>query len=134
VAPIAALGILLAVTGRRSLNLLLLDDATAAGVGVEVQRTRLAASAVAALLAAASVSVAGLVGFVGLVVPNWVRVVSGPDHRSLIPLSALGGSVLVVGADLLSRRVAPPLELPVGALLALVGGPYFLFVLWRKLP
>jgi iron complex transport system permease protein len=134
VAPIAALGILLAVVGRRSLNLLLLDDATAAGVGVEVQRSRLAASAVAALLAAASVSVAGLVGFVGLVVPNWVRVVSGPDHRSLIPLSALGGSVLVVGADLLARRAAPPLEVPVGALLALVGGPYFLFVLWRKLP
>jgi len=134
VAPVAAAGLLLAVAGRRSLNLLLLDDATAAGVGVEVQRSRLAASAVAALLAAASVSVAGLVGFVGLVVPNWVRVVSGPDHRSLIPLSALGGSVLVVAADLLARLLTAPLELPVGALLALVGGPYFLFVLWRKLP
>lgn len=134
VAPLMAVGIAASLVARRPLNLLLLDEASAAGVGVDVPRVRLAACAVAALLAAAAVSVAGLVGFVGLVVPNWVRVVSGPDHRTLVPLSALGGAVLVVVADLLARTVASPLELPVGALLALVGGPYFLYVLWRALP
>jgi iron complex transport system permease protein len=61
-------------------------------------------------------------------------VVSGPNHRTLLPLAALGGAVLVVVADLAARTAVAPVELPVGALLALVGGPYFLFVLWRKLP
>lgn len=128
-----AIGLTLALGAARPLNLLLLDDATATGVGLEVARVRLAASALAALLAAAAVSVAGLVGFVGLVVPNWVRVVSGPDHRNLLPLAALGGALLVVVTDGVARTAAAPVELPVGALLALVGGPYFLFVLWRKL-
>jgi iron complex transport system permease protein len=132
VGPLAA-GLALALAGARPLNLLLLDDATAAGVGLEVARVRLAAGALAALLAAAAVSVAGLVGFVGLIVPNWVRVVSGPDHRTLLPLAALGGGALVVIADLAARVAVAPVELPVGALLALVGGPYFLFVLWRRL-
>lgn len=134
VAPGAAAGIALALLASRSLNLLLLDDATATGVGLGVAGARLGACVLAALLAAVAVSVAGLVGFVGLVVPNGVRLVSGPDHRTLVPLSALGGATLVVVADLAARTVAAPLELPVGALLALVGGPYFLFLLWRKLP
>jgi iron complex transport system permease protein len=134
IAPLAATGVALALLARRPLNLLLLDDATAGGVGVSVQRARLAACAIAALLAAAAVSVAGLVAFVGLLVPNWVRVVTGPDHRTLVPLAALGGAALMVIADLLARIAAAPLELPVGALLALLGGPYFLFVLWRRLP
>jgi iron complex transport system permease protein len=134
VTPLVVLGVAASLLARRPLNLLLLDEASAAGIGVDVSRARFGACAVAALLAAAAVSVAGLVGFVGLVVPNWVRVVSGPDHRTLVPLSALGGAVLVVTADLLARTAASPLELPVGALLALVGGPYFLFILWRKLP
>jgi iron complex transport system permease protein len=67
-------------------------------------------------------------------VPNWVRVLVGPAHRPLLPLSAIGGALLVVCADTAARTVVAPLELPVGALLALVGGPYFLFVLWRRLP
>ena len=129
-----ALGLLVALVSRRQLNLLLLDDRTALGIGLEVQRARFGSSALAALLAACAVSVAGLVGFVGLVVPNWVRIVSGPDHRTLIPLSALAGAVLVVLADLVARIAAAPLEVPVGALLALVGGPCFLFVRWIELP
>jgi iron complex transport system permease protein len=123
----------LALLSTRALNLLLLDDDSAAGVGLSVRRSRIAASCLAALLAAAAASVAGLVGFVGLVVPNWVRVLVGPDHRVLLPLSLLAGAALLVLADTAARTLAAPLELPVGALLALVGGPYFLFVLWRKL-
>jgi iron complex transport system permease protein len=126
-------GSVLALASTRALNLLLLDDDSAAGVGLSVRRSRIAASCLAALLTAAAASVAGLVGFVGLVVPNWVRVLVGPDHRVLLPLCLLGGAALLVLADTAARTVAAPLELPVGALLALVGGPYFLFVLWRKL-
>jgi iron complex transport system permease protein len=126
-------GTVLALLSTRALNLLLLDDDSAAGVGLNVRRARIAASCLAALLAAAAASVAGLVGFVGLVVPNWVRVLVGPDHRVLLPLCVLGGATLLILADTAARTLAAPLELPVGALLALVGGPYFLFVLWRKL-
>lgn len=125
-------GIVLACASTRALNLLLLDDTSASGIGLHVERTRLGAACVAALLAAGAVSVAGLVGFVGLVVPNAVRIVAGPDHRILLPLSVLGGAALVVLADAGARTVAAPLELPVGALLALLGGPYFLFELWRR--
>jgi iron complex transport system permease protein len=127
------LGSALALASTRALNLLLLDDDSAAGVGLSVRRSRIAASCLAALLAAAAASVAGLVGFVGLIVPNWVRMLVGPDHRVLLPLSLLAGAALLVLADTAARTVAAPLELPVGALLALVGGPYFLVVLWRKL-
>jgi iron complex transport system permease protein len=99
-----------------------------------VRRARFAASGVSALLAAGAVSVAGLVGFVGLVVPNAIRVLVGPAHGVLLPLTALGGALLVLVADTLARTLLAPIELPVGALLALVGGPTFLALLWRKLP
>jgi len=132
IGPVAA-GLVLALASGRLLNLLLFDDATASGVGLHVAAARLAVSVLAAFLAAAAVSVAGLVAFVGLVVPNGVRVVVGPDHRALVPLAALGGAALLLAADTLGRTAVAPLELPVGALLALLGGPYFLILLWRKL-
>jgi iron complex transport system permease protein len=125
-------GVTLALASTRGLNLLLLDDASAMGIGLHVERARLGAACLAALLAAGAVSVAGLVGFVGLVVPNAVRLLAGPDHRVLLPLSVLGGAGLVVLADAGARTVAAPLELPVGALLASIGGPYFLVELWRR--
>jgi iron complex transport system permease protein len=134
VAVPSALGAACALLAVRPLNVLLLDDSTAGGVGLPVQRARMGAACVAALLAAAAVSVAGLVGFVGLVVPNGMRLLVGPDHRVLLPASALAGAALVVAADALARTATAPLELPVGALLALIGGPYFLYLLWRKLP
>jgi len=127
-----ALGMALALASVRSLDLLLLDDASAAGVGLPVRRARIAAASIAALLAAGSVSVAGLLAFVGLVVPNAVRIAAGPTHRTLLPLAALAGATLLVLADALARVAAAPLELPVGALLAAIGSPYFLWMLWRK--
>jgi iron complex transport system permease protein len=128
-----AIGIALALFSIRTLNLLLLDDATAGGVGLGVRRARLAASGLSALLAAGAVSVAGLVAFVGLIVPNGIRLLCGPDHRALLPLCALGGALLVLVADTIGRTAVAPLELPVGALLSLIGGPYFLILLRRKL-
>jgi iron complex transport system permease protein len=132
VAVPAALGLAAALLSARPLDLLLLDDDSASGVGLSVRRTRVLTSCLAGLLAAGAVSVAGLVGFVGLVVPNWVRILVGPEHARSLVLSAMGGATLVVLADGAARTVAAPLELPVGALLALLGGPYFLVLLWRK--
>ena len=127
-------GILGIALSLRTLNVLLLDDGAAGGLGVSVLRARFLAAMLAALLTAAAVSAAGLVGFVGLVVPNGLRFLVGPDHAALLPVTALGGAALVLVADTVARTSMAPLELPVGALLAMVGGPYFLFILWRKLP
>jgi len=127
------LGLIAAAGFLRTLNLLLLGDSAASGLGLNVTRARMAAACVAALLTAAAVSAAGLVGFVGLVVPNAIRLVVGPEHRALLPASALGGAALVVFADLIARTALAPLELPVGSLLALIGGPYFLYLLWKKI-
>ena len=118
----------------RPLDLLLLEDGVAQSVGLPVRLARSTAACIAALLTAGAVSVAGLVGFVGLVVPNGMRLIVGPTHRRLFPVCALGGAALVLVADLLSRTVLAPIELPVGAFMALLGGPYFLFLLWKKIP
>jgi iron complex transport system permease protein len=133
-APPIALGLAASALLARALDALLLDDAASAGIGLAVLRARLAAASIAALLAAAAVGVAGLVGFVGLVVPNAARLWIGANHRFLLVAAALGGAALTVAADTLARRLAAPLELPVGALLAGLGAPYFLWLLWRKLP
>lgn len=128
------IGVAAIAATMRTLNVLLLDDGAAGGLGVSVLRARFLAACVAALLTAAAVSAAGLVGFVGLVVPNGLRLLVGPEHAALLPVTALGGAILVLLADTVARTSLAPLELPVGALLALVGGPYFLFILWKKLP
>lgn len=127
----AALGLLLAVAAIRHLDVMLLDEASAGGVGLKVRRARLGVACVGALLAAGAAAVAGLVGFVGLVVPNAVRLLVGPGHRTLLPLVALGGSAFVVLADTAARTVVAPIELPVGVPLACVGAPYFLHLVWR---
>ncbi len=133
VGPIV-LGCMLALVARRPLDVMLLDDDSAAGVGLGVRAARIAAACLAAWLAAAAASAAGLLAFVGLVVPNWMRLLVGPGHGALLPLAMVAGAALLVVADTIARTLLAPLELPVGALLAFIGGPYFLFVLWRKLP
>ena len=115
-----------------SLGTLCLGDAAAAALGVRVKALRVTALALAAASAAAVVSFAGLLGFVGLMVPHISRALVGPRPRKLLITSALVGSVLVVLADLLGRVLAAPSELPVGILLSLVGGPYFLILLVRR--
>lgn len=117
----------------RQLNLLLLGEEQAAALGLSVTLARLGLSALAALLAAGVVSVAGLIGFVGLVVPHLCRLLVGADHRFLLPTAALVGATLVVTADLSARTLFAPLEIPVGLLLALLGAPYFLWMLRRGL-
>ncbi|MBD2385071.1 FecCD family ABC transporter permease [Cylindrospermum sp. FACHB-282] len=114
----------------RSLNVLALGDDLTVGLGVSLMRSRLLIGGVATLLAAGAVSISGLIGFVGLVVPHGVRLIVGTDHRFVLPLSALAGAWLLVFADLLSRLGA--VELPVGSVTALLGSPLFIWLLYRR--
>ena len=98
---------------------------------MDVRRFKLFALATASLLTAAAVAVAGLIGFVGLMVPHMVRLTLGPDHRVLLPASMLGGAIALVLADLIARTVLAPVEIPVGIVTALIGGPFFLWLLVR---
>jgi iron complex transport system permease protein len=116
-----------------ALNLLSQGDEMASHLGVDVVRVRRRVLLATALVIGASVSVSGLIGFVGLMVPHLLRLVVGSDHRLLVPASALLGAGFLVLADTLARTLLAPTELPVGALTALVGGPLFIFLLRREL-
>jgi len=111
------------------LNALSFGEDDARSMGVNTAGTRTIAFAVAALITAIAVSLSGLVGFVGLVVPHGVRLVSGPDHRQLLPLSGIVGAIFLVAADTLARVIVAPAQLPVGVVTAIVGGPFFLVLL-----
>jgi iron complex transport system permease protein len=132
VAVAVAVGVLVALSGR--MNLLALGDDDAAALGVNVGLTRGVIFFAASLATGAAVALSGMVGFVGLLVPHVLRLALGPDHRMLVPLSALGGAAFLVVADAAARLAFLPLgkELPVGALTALLGGPAFLWLLRRE--
>lgn len=130
--PFALVGLLLACFAIRPINLLLIGDETARILGTQVEFVRLSLILLAALLAGAAVSVAGLVGFVGLVVPHMIRLLIGEDYRLLLPFSMIGGAALVMITDTVARTAFDPIELPVGILLACLGAPFFLFLLKRK--
>lgn len=131
VAPYMAAGFAVALMLGQKLNILILGDEVATGLGMRVERTRFLLLAVAALLAASAVSVAGLLGFVGLIAPHIVRIVIGSDNRFLIPASALFGGIMVVGCDTVGRMAMDPSELPVGVIMSLLGPPFFLWLLRR---
>ena len=116
----------------RLLNVLLLDEEQARQLGVDVERVKLVVLAAASLAAAAAVSVSGLIGFVGLIVPHVARLLVGPDHRRLLPIALAGGALLLIAADLAARTVLAPAELPVGVVTAFLGGPFFLYLLRRR--
>lgn len=131
-APPVVVGLGIAWLYGRDLNALLLGDEAARAMGVDVPRTRKLLVAAGAMMAAAAVSAAGLIGFVGLTVPHLMRLMVGPDHRRLVPASALGGAVLLVLADVAARSAVTATELPVGILTAALGAPFFLLVLLRE--
>lgn len=124
--PVIAVGSAVLLFRARSLNALLLGEETAAHLGVDVRRERLILLTAATLVTAAAVALSGLIGFVGLVVPHVVRLVVGPNARLLLPLAALFGAAFMVFADLVARI---PGELPVGIVTAVVGAPFFLYLL-----
>ncbi|MBI2846640.1 MAG: iron chelate uptake ABC transporter family permease subunit [Chloroflexi bacterium] len=129
--PLAIMGIVLASYFAFHLNAFSLGEEGAAYLGINIEREKLFILAVGSLLTAVAVSLSGLVGFVGLVVPHALRLVLGPDHRLLVPTAALAGGAFLVLADLLARTVLSPTELPVGVLTALLGGPFFIYLLRR---
>jgi iron complex transport system permease protein len=132
VAPMLAAGMVLPLLNTRALNVMLLGDERASELGVDVERFKLLILAAGSLLVAAAVSVSGLIGFVGLMTPHMVRLVLGPDHRVLVPASALAGAIVMVLADLAARTVLAPVEIPVGIVTALAGGPFFVWLLTRE--
>ena len=131
--PYAVIGFILAMLGSRHLNILQLGDDIAKGLGVNVEATRIILTAIGALLAASAVSVAGLLGFVGLIVPHTARLIIGSDYRFLVPASALLGIAVVTYSDTFSRVAFAPMELPVGIFMAILGAPFFLFLLRKEL-
>ena len=130
--PVVAVGVAAAAYVAHDLNLMSLGEERAAQLGVDVDQLKRRAIAVGALLAAAAVSVAGVIGFVGLMTPHLLRLVVGSDQRRLLPAVLLAGPTLLVLADLVARTVLAPQELPVGVVTALLGGPFFLFLLRRE--
>lgn len=125
---------ILAVIGlqSRSLDAFAFGDRSAASLGISVNRTRWLLFVLVSLLTAALVSVAGIVGFVGLIIPHAIRLVAGPLHRRLLPLSALAGALLMVWVDLAGRILLPDTEIPLGILTAVVGVPFFMVLLRRR--
>ncbi|MEG3847792.1 iron ABC transporter permease [Microcoleus sp. herbarium19] len=130
VAPYILVALLLGCFMARGLNLLALGDDLAVSLGVSLVRSRLAIGGIATLLAASAVSIGGLIGFVGLVVPHGVRLLVGNDYRFVLPMSAIGGAWVLTFADFLARLGA--VELPVGTVTALLGSPLFVWLLYRR--
>lgn len=132
ITPYAIIGIIVAYFYSKDLNALMLGEDVAFTLGVDVEFVRLFILGVASLLAAATVSVCGMVGFVGLIVPHIVRLMIGPNHRLLIPAAAVCGALLVVLADVIARVVLRPTEIPIGIVMAIIGAPFFLYILRRR--
>jgi iron complex transport system permease protein len=120
-------------TTAADLNLLLAGENEAMHLGVDVRRVRLVVYISASMLTGIAVSVSGAVGYVGLLVPHAMRMIFGSDHRVLLPTAALGGAIAMVIADTLARTVVAPAQIPVGAVSAIVGAPFFIYLLRRKL-
>jgi len=125
-------GFIALIARARDMNLLSLGDDEAAELGVEVDRARSLIFVTTSVMIGAAVSVSGIISFVGLIVPHVLRMALGADHRLLLPASILGGAAFAVAADLVARTVIAPAELPVGAITALCGGPFFIYVLRRE--
>jgi iron complex transport system permease protein len=116
----------------RGLNAIVLGEAAARHLGIRVQRLKRLAILLIASATGAAVSVSGVIGFVGIVVPHLLRLTVGPDHRFLLPASAIAGAALLVAADMISRTIVAPAELPIGIVMAAIGAPVFLCVLLRR--
>ncbi len=131
VAPLVGLGMALAYPLAWDLNVLILGEEHAASLGVPVERRKVQLLAIGSLLTGAAIALSGLVGFVGLVIPHLTRLLLGPDHRLLLPASALVGAAFLLLADLAARTIIAPTEMPVGIVTALVGAPFFMHLLRR---
>ena len=130
--PFTLAGAAVALLSAGDLNVAILGEERAAQLGVDVERFKRLMLATGALLTAAAVSVAGVIGFVGLMTPHILRLLIGADHRRLLPASVVGGAAFMILADLTARSAVRPEEIPVGAITALLGGPFFLYLLRKQ--
>lgn len=130
--PYALLGFGTVYFYHRELNAMLFGEETAHHLGIDIEKVKKILLAGSSLMVAAAVSTSGIIGFVGLVVPHFIRLLIGPDHRHLLPASALLGAVLLIATDTLGRTIIAPRELPVGIITALLGAPLFIYLLRRR--
>jgi iron complex transport system permease protein len=132
VLPYILAGIIIILIYGRSLNVMQLDEEQAQQLGINVERVKLVLLAAATLITAAAVSFVGTIGFVGIIIPHAVRLLWGPDHRFLLPLSVLTGAIFLILADLGARTIMAPVEIPIGVITAVCGVPFFLYLLRRR--
>jgi iron complex transport system permease protein len=131
ITPYIVVGLAVIFLFARPLNVMQLDEDQAEQLGINVERTKIILLGAATLITAAAVCFVGTIGFVGIIVPHIVRLIWGPDHRLLLPLSAITGAILLILADTASRTLMAPSEIPVGVITAFIGAPFFLFLLRR---
>ncbi len=132
VTVISLLGIIVSTLLARNLNIISLGEEEAITMGLDVEKVKLIFFVISSIMTAAIVSVCGMIGFVGLIIPHIARRFIGPDHRRLIPASALCGGIYLILCDILARRVTQPIELPIGVVTAICGAPFFIFFLRRS--
>lgn len=130
--PYMVAGFLMLYWKSHQLNLVLLGEENALQLGVDVERLKILSYLCASLITAASVSLCGLIGFVGLIIPHSTRLLFGPDHRLLLPASGLIGATFLIACDTFARTILSPVELPVGVITAAFGGPFFIYLLRRR--
>jgi iron complex transport system permease protein len=130
--PVIFIGSSLVVVFSRDLNIIITGDETARSLGIEVHTVKKILLVICSIMIAACVSFSGIIGFVGLVVPHIFRIITGSDHRILLPFSCLGGAIFMVLADTLARNLIPPIEIPVGIITSMVGAPYFIGLIYKN--
>ena len=132
IVPYSIIGIILSFFCIKGANILALGDDVATNLGINVTKNRIFISLVAVFLAGISTAMVGIIGFIGLIVPHICRLILGSDYKYLVPMSAVLGGMLLLVADTMARSIARPIELPVGVIMSILGGPFFLFLLRRR--
>jgi iron complex transport system permease protein len=130
--PVVFLGIIAIISFSKDLNVISTGEETAKSLGIEVEKVKKLLILICSVIVASCVSVSGVIGFVGLIIPHTVRLVVGSDHRALLPFSVIGGAAFMVVCDTIARNAIPPVEIPVGAITAMFGAPYFIFLLYKN--
>lgn len=130
--PVIFIGVAVIIAFSRDLNVMSTGEETAKSLGIEVEKVKKLLIIICSVLVAACVSVSGVIGFVGLIIPHSVRMIAGSDHRMLLPFSVVGGAVFMVICDTIARSVVPPVEIPVGAITSIFGAPYFMYLLYKN--
>jgi len=130
--PFVIIGVALIYVFARDLNLILLGEEQARHLGVDTERLKRIMLASATLITAAAVSISGIIGFIGLIIPHIARILVGPDHRILIPSSALAGAIVLILCDTIARTIVRPAELPVGIITSLLGCPFFIYLIRKR--